>query len=161
MTSGTEEIPTTFSALCIGAAIGVLFGAVFVATLTGPQSVTSWWIIASGYLLLGLLSLTGTAAVVGAPVWFLTGRAGVSGVRRLWFLALAAVVTALALGLVLGVITGQVRLSVFVVLLAMLWCCFPAAILSKPLSRSRRAQLLSIGLVGLVTVIAGITIIIS
>lgn len=160
MKPGTERTSTSFSALYTGGLIGVSLGSAYLAMLTNRRTPLGLWVAASGYLLAGVLILSGAALLIGLPVWTLTRRRGLSARRRLVWLACAALGAGLILGIGVGVITGQVVNAVSVALVATLWCSVPAFALAGPLAGSVGLRKAILGSILLLTAAAAISLLV-
>ena len=129
-------------ALLAGGSIGLLLGAAVLGWIFAPGDPGAGILTATRYVLGGYLALLPAVLVLGAVVLRVARNRALSFSKSLMLGAAVAMASAVLVGIVVGVITGQFWNSLLSILLITSWCLVPALVLAHFLSSHPRWAML-------------------
>lgn len=153
MTDGAREATDLYAGYCTGCLLALVPGAALFAALFTFRDLQEWFVIAGGALAGGTMFVL-VAAVCGyVPVRLFASRPEMTVAQRLRRISAVAIAVGVALAAILGLVTRQPVLSLWMVLSAVVWCTLPGIGLARSLSRKvtvRRAALACVAALGIV-----------
>jgi len=155
MTDGVRESTGLYAGFYAGCLLALLPGAALVGALVSPRDAQEWAVVAGGTLAGGAMFVTAGALCGYIPTRMLASRSVRTLAERLVRIAAVALAVGIALAVILGVITRQPVLMLWVVMSCVVWCVVPGVGLARPLSRSASWRRATVGGIAVLAVIGG------
>lgn len=131
-----REARDLYAGYCTGCFLALVPGAALFGALFTFQDLQEWLVVAGGALAGGTLFVL-VAAVCGyIPVRMFASGPEMTVGQRLVRISAVAIAVGAALAVILGIVTRQPVLSLWMVLSAVVWCALPGIALARLLSRS-------------------------